>query len=367
MNFYHSEDRQMLSDTLVRLLANQHAIEKRNQAAYGPVGYDPALWAQLTELGVVGALFPPEAGGFGGEGFDIAVVFEALGGALSTEPMLGAVMAAPILQGRAEHAALIEQIIAGSSIVALACEEAEATLWDMPRAAARPSGDGWILNGAKAVVAHAEAAHQFIVSAVIEGSEDQGLFLLPADAKGVTVQGYGLVDGGRGGEVLLSDVSGQLIAAGAEAEAALASARAAGLLALSAEALGVMERIKTDTLEYLRARIQFGTPIGSFQALQHRMATVLLEIEQARSAVINAAAALAGAPLERDKAGAAAKVTIGRVGSLTAEEAIQMHGGIGMTWELAMSHYAKRAIMIDQQMGDQDFHLARYISLTAAA
>lgn len=354
----------MLSDTLVRLLAEQHPIEKRNAASYGPTGYDPALWTQLTELGVVGALFSPDAGGFGGEGFDIAVVFEALGGALSTEPLLGAAMAAPILQTKAEHTALIEEIIAGASIIALACEEAEASLWDTPRAIARPSADGWSLTGAKAVVAHAEAANQFIVSALIEGSGDLGLFLVAANADGLTVRGYGLVDGGRGGEVILSSASGQLIARGPEAEDSLAAARAVGLLALSAEGLGVMERIKTDTLEYLRARVQFGTPIGSFQALQHRMATVLLEVEQARSSVINAAAALGGAPLDRDRTAAAAKVTIGQVGQLAAEEAIQMHGGIGMTWELAMAHYAKRAIMIDQQMGDQDVHLARYISLT---
>ena len=136
------------------------------------------------------------------------------------------------------------------------------------------------------------------------------------------------------------------------------------MLALCAEALGAMEVAKKDTLEYLQTRKQFGVPIGSFQALQHRMADLLLEVEQSRSAVINAAAAIDSADrVERERALSAAKFTIGRIGALVAEESIQMHGGIGMTWELPLSHYAKRLVMIDHELGDEDHHLARYIAL----
>ena len=138
-----------------------------------------------------------------------------------------------------------------------------------------------------------------------------------------------------------------------------------GVLALCAESLGAMDVAKQSTLEYLQTRKQFGKPIGSFQALQHRMADVLLEVEQARSAVINAAAALDGDRLTRERALSAAKYTIGRIGTLVAEESIQLHGGIGMTWELPLSHYAKRLVMIDHQFGDEDHHLARYMALTA--
>ena len=135
------------------------------------------------------------------------------------------------------------------------------------------------------------------------------------------------------------------------------------MLALCAEAVGAMEVAKRDTLEYLQTRKQFGVAIGSFQALQHRMADLLLEIEQSRSAVINAAAALDGDRLTRERALSAAKVTIGRIGALVAEESIQMHGGIGMTWELPLSHYAKRLVMIDHELGDEDHHLARFMAL----
>jgi len=138
-----------------------------------------------------------------------------------------------------------------------------------------------------------------------------------------------------------------------------------GILALCAEALGAMEVAKTATLDYLRTRKQFGVAIGSFQALQHRMADMALEIEQARSSVINAAAALDSDRLTRERALSAAKFTIGRVGTLVAEECIQLHGGIGMTWELPLSHYAKRLIMIDHQLGDEDHHLQRYMALSA--
>ena len=139
-----------------------------------------------------------------------------------------------------------------------------------------------------------------------------------------------------------------------------------GLLALSAESLGAMEKAKGDTLEYLRTRKQFGVPIGSFQALQHRMADMLLEVEQARSAVINAAAAIDdGDRVAREKALSAGKYSVGKIGALIAEEAIQMHGGIGVTWELPLAHYAKRLVMIDHQLGDMDHHLARWMALGA--
>ena len=180
------------------------------------------------------------------------------------------------------------------------------------------------------------------------------------------MRGYGLIDGGRGGELRLDGArldASALVGAEGGAHALIEGALAAAVVALCYEALGAMGAARDATLDYLRTRVQFGAPIGKSQVLQHRMATVEIEIEQARSAAINAAAALDGDRHTRERAVSAAKYTIGRVGTLVAEEAIQMHGGIGMTWELPLSHYAKRLVMIDHQLGDEDYHLQRYIDL----
>jgi hypothetical protein len=172
-----------------------------------------------------------------------------------------------------------------------------------------------------------------------------------------------MIDGGRGGDVIFDGAAARLMGAEGGATGPIEAATAAGLLALSAEAVGIMDALRDQTLDYLRTRKQFGVPIGSFQALKHRMADLALEIEQARSAVTNAAAALDAPRAERERSASAAKFTIGRVGTLAAEEAIQLHGGIGMTWELPLSHFAKRLIMIGHQLGDEDYHLDRYIRL----
>ncbi len=357
MNFEHNDDRRMLADTLTRALRDGYPIETRNAGAYGDTGYDPALWAQLGELGIAAALFDEDAGGFGGSGFDIMVVFEALGHALAVEPFLGTLMAGRALAAAGGHEETLAGIVSGVTFATFAHDDSAT-----PVTATR-TAEGWVLNGTKAVVRQAGAASLFVVS-VDDGAQ---LFAVPADTPGVSVRSYTLVDGGAAGEVAFRDVAlGDDARLGGDGDGRRIhdAAIGAGLLALSAEALGAMEYVKEATLGYLRDRKQFGVPIGKFQALQHRMATVLLEIEQARSAVINAAAAFDGADdRARERALSAAKYTIGRTGALVAEESVQMHGGIGMTWEYAVSHYAKRLVMIDHQLGDEDFHLQRYIAL----
>jgi len=230
-----------------------------------------------------------------------------------------------------------------------------------------------VLKGAKAVVQQGEQANLFVVSARTSGAVDDeagiSLFLVPAKTSGLTVRGCPAIDGGRVAELSFDNVklgADALLGTEGQGHATLERAIGRGVLALCAEALGAMEAAKTATLEYLRTRKQFGTLIGSFQALQHRMADLLLEIEQARSAVINAAAAIDADRLTRERALSAAKVSIGRIGTLVAEESIQMHGGIGMTWELPLAHYAKRLVMIDHQLGDEDHHLQRYMALGQA-
>ena len=373
MNFEHTEDRRMLADSLNRFIAEQYAFETRDRIARSPEGFSIDIWRQFAELGVIGALFSEADGGFGGGGFDIAVVFEALGRGLVVEPLLGAVMAGEAISvaGNDTQKGLLAEIVGGTTIATLAHDEPE-THYELSRVQTRAerSGDGWVLKGAKAVVQQGEQANLFVVSARTSGAVDDeagiSLFLVPAKTSGLTVRGCPAIDGGRVAELSFDNVklgADALLGAEGQGHATLERAIGRGVLALCAEALGAMEAAKTATLEYLRTRKQFGTLIGSFQALQHRMADLLLEIEQARSAVINAAAAIDADRVTRERALSAAKVSIGRIGTLVAEESIQMHGGIGMTWELPLAHYAKRLVMIDHQLGDEDHHLQRYIAL----
>lgn len=374
MNFEHTEERRMLADSLNRFIAEQYSFEKRDQIAKSPNGFSPEIWQNFAELGVIGALFREADGGFGGGGFDIAVVFEALGRGLVVEPLLGsAVLAGEAIASAGDEAqkGVLADIISGTTVAALAHDEPD-THYEMARVLTRAerSDKGWVLNGAKAVVLQGERADLFVISARTAGAVDDeagiSLFLVPAKTPGLVVCGCPAIDGGRIAELSLSDVAlgkEALLGVPGQGYATLERAIGRGVLALCAESLGAMEAAKSATLEYLRTRKQFGVFIGSFQALQHRMADMLLEIEQARSAVINAAAALDADRLTRERALSAAKFSIGRIGALVSEESIQMHGGIGMTWELPLAHYAKRLIMIDHQLGDEDHHLQRFIAL----
>jgi len=374
MNFEHTEDRRMLADTLNRFISEQYGIEARNKIAYGAEGHSPALYAQFAEIGAIGALFPEEEGGFGGKGLDISVVFECLGRGLVAEPILGALVVgrALILAGTAAQKAALAGIAAGECIAALAHDE-PGSHYELENVstAARKEGEGWIINGSKGVVGFGGKADLLLVSARTAGCAGEAagisLFLVPGDAAGLTRRGYNRFDGGRAAELVFEDVNvGAEALLGRDGEGCAVLERISGyaLLALCSEAVGAMDVAKDQTLEYLRTRKQFGVPIGSFQALQHRMAELVLEVEQARSAVINAAAAIdQDDRATRERALSAAKYSTGSIGSLVAEESIQLHGGIGMTWELPMAHYAKRLVMIDHQFGDEDHHLARFIEL----
>lgn len=375
MDFNHTDDRRMLGDSLQRFVTDHGGAFVRADAARSAPGYSADLWTKYADLGAIGALFAPEHGGFGGDGFDIMVVFDAIGRGLVAEPFLSALMAGRALASAGGREDELERIIAGTSIFAFAHQEADAG-YDPDHVAtlAKRSGDGWVIDGMKTVVRDAEGASHLLVSAKAPGlsvdTSGISLFLVPSDTAGLSIKGYPCVDGGRAAEVRLQQVllpSNSLVGTANEAKVLIADATAAGLLALSAEALGAMEIVRDATLEFLRTRVQFGAPIGRNQALQHRMASLLIEIEQARSAVINATAALNGPVAERDRALSAAKYTVGRTGTFVAEEAIQLHGGIGMTWELAMTHFAKRLMMINHQLGDDDYHLARYAALSRAA
>ncbi|KAK43038.1 acyl-CoA dehydrogenase [Caballeronia jiangsuensis] len=377
MNFQHTEDRRMLADSLNRFIAEQYRFDARDRIARSEEGYSRDMWLRFCELGIIGAFFDEAAGGFGGDGFDVSVVFEALGRGLVVEPFLDALIVGRALAyaGNDMQRGIVAKMIEGATIAAFAHDE-PGSHYERARVSTRATrlGDGWVLNGAKGVVQQGEHADVLLVSARTSGGDHDeagiSLFVVPRDAAGVDVRGYRKIDGGRVAEVSFDNVrleADALVGTEGDGYAVLTHALGYGLVALVSEAVGAMDVAKEHTLEYLRTRKQFGVPIGAFQALQHRMADVLLEIEQARSAAINAAAAVGESGIARERALSAAKYSIGRIGARVAEESIQMHGGIGMTWELPLAHYAKRLVMIDHQLGDEDHHLARYIELGRAS
>ena len=371
MEFGLSEERQMLADTANRFIADRYDITVRHANAALDDGFNRATWGELAELGLIGALLSPDVGGFGGLGEDISVVFEALGRGLVVEPFLatGVLGASPMmLSGSDAQKAMLEDVIAGKTLLALAHGEPDGR-YDLARVTTRATkeGDSWRINGRKAVVINGDSADKLVVSARTDGADDDqsgiSLFLVDANAVGVSRRGYGSVDGGRAAEISLANVAvgdDGLIGEAGQAFETIETTQARGIVALCSEAIGAMDVAKETTLEYLKTRRQFGRPIGTFQALQHRMVDMLLEIEQARSAVMLAAGTLEAARNERERNCSAAKNLVGRVGRLVSEETIQMHGGIAMTWEYSLPHFAKRLTMIDHQLGDTDFHLARF-------
>ena len=375
MHFDLSEERQMLADTANRFIADRYPIDSRHANVKLDDGFNRKTWAELADLGLIGALLPAEVGGFGGTGEDIGVIFESLGRGLVVEPFLatGILGAGPIADaGSDAQKALLEGVIAGNMLLALAHGEPDSR-YEMASVKTRAvaSDDGWQISGSKAVVLNGDSADKLIVSARTSGDDTDtdgiSLFLVDANAASVSRRGYGNVDGGRAAEIVLDKVAlsaDALIGAEGAGYAILEQTYAKGIVALAAESVGAMEVARDATLEYLKTRKQFGRTIGSFQVLQHRMVDMCLEIEQARAAVMLAVSTLEADRDSRELHVSAAKNLIGRANRLVAEETIQMHGGMAMTWEYAPAHYAKRLTMIDHMLGDTDYHLQRYIELS---
>lgn len=345
MDFNLTDDRRMLKDSLDRYLADQYSVEHRNAVAYEAPFHDVSKWAEMAELGVLHALAPEDQGGFGGAGFDITTVFEALGRALTPEPVLGALMASRLLGAAGADQ---EALLAGTKRYAVAIGEIDA-----PYALdfIETTATGGKLTGRKSMIYGGNDAEVFLVAAKNGGK----LSVYEVQAADAEVTGYGLIDGGGAAELMLDGTPGTLLIE--DGKAACQDAIDAGALALCAEAVGLMDTTYAILLDYLRTRKQFGVAIGKFQALQHRAVDVVTEIEQARSIVIHAASRM-GQP-DQSRAVSMAKNLIGRTAKLCAEETIQMHGGIGITWEYPASHMCKRLIMIDHQLGDTDYHLER--------
>jgi pimeloyl-CoA dehydrogenase small subunit len=373
MDFDLSPEQTQLKDGVSRLIAARYgSLESRKAQGSGPDGFSQEVWAQFADMGLLGIPFSEAEGGFGGGPVETLVVMEALGKGLALEPYLATVVLAGGAIRLGGSAALKERIIPGivegSARLALAFTETQARydLFDVA-SSARRQGEGYVLDGRKAVVIHGDSAQHLVVSARTSGSrrdpEGISLFLVPADAEGVSRHGYATQDGGRAAEIQFSNVAvGADALIGPEGQGLPILERVAehAVAALAAEAVGIMEALHGLTVEYFKTRQQFGAPIGQFQVLQHRAVDMLIALEQARSMAFYAAM-MVEHPEAQERAAAlsAAKVQINRSCRLVGQEAVQLHGGIGMTMEYIGAHYFKRLTMIESLFGDTPHHLRR--------
>ena len=372
MDFELSSEQQLLSDNVARLMRDRYGFEARKAHQASPVGFSEALWREYADMGLLGASFSEEDGGFGGGAVETMIVMEAFGKALALEPYLETVVlcGALIKHGAeaARRAELIGRIASGDLRLSFAHTEKQADfdLGDVATSARRDGG-AFVLNGEKSLVGQGDSADALIVSARVSGErrdrDGVGLFLVEANAAGLTRRGYPTQDGRRAAEIGLAGVRvGPENALGEPGLASPVIERAVDetIAALSAEAVGAMSEALAMTVDYMKTRKQFGVPIGSFQALQHRASDMVVALEQARSMMYLATMSVAEEDaLERAKAMSAAKVQIGRSAKFIGQQAVQLHGGIAMTWEYKVAHLFKRLTMIDAAYGDADVHMRR--------
>ena len=378
MDFDLSDEQRQLKDSVDRLLNDAYGdLNKRLGYMKEPNGYRAAQWRQYADLGLLGVPFAEEHGGLGQGLTETMIIAEAFGRALAIEPYFATVV---LSGGVLRHAGndtlaaeLVPGIVEGKLTLALAHQEKQARydLADTATTARADGKGGYTLEGEKCVVLHGDSADKLIVAARVSGGRAErkgiGLFLVDAKANGVTRRGYPTQDGMRAADVTLSGVkvgSEAVVAGPDKGLQVLERVVDEAIAALSSEAVGAMAALQEMTVDYLKTRKQFGVPIGSFQVLQHRAVDMYSALEQARSMAYYATM-MAAEPdaKERRKAMAAAKVQIGRSARYVGEQAIQLHGGIGMTMEYKGGHYFKRLTMIDMAYGDADHHLRELAKL----
>ena len=372
MDFDFTDEQRMLKDSVERLVKDEYGFEQRAKYLAEPDGFSRAQWARYASMGLLGLSFDEEYGGSGCGPVETTIVMEALGRGLAVEPYLSTVVLGGglvrLCGNEAQRTAILPQIAQGELLMAFAHGEAQSR-YDLADVAttARREGGGWLLDGKKRVVLHGGGADLLVVSARVSGGRRErdgiGLFVIRGDAVGVTRRTYQTQDRLRAADIELSGVrvpdSDVLGVAGA-ALPLIETVVAQAIAAVSAEAVGAMAAAHEETVEYLKVRKQFGVPIGSFQALQHRAVDMLVMVEQARSMALFATMMSeepdAG---ERDRSMSAAKVQIGRSGRFVGQQGVQLHGGIGMTEECKIGHYLRRLSVIDIQFGSTEHHLTQ--------
>jgi alkylation response protein AidB-like acyl-CoA dehydrogenase len=377
MDFSFSEEQQQLQDAISRFVQGDYSFERRKGIVASPEGWSREVWQRLADLGVLAMNVPEAHGGLGYGAIETLLALQSAGPAMLSEPLLeSAVIATALVRdfGSDEaQAELLPVMAAGERIVVLAHQEPAArgeAAW--VETTAKPAGTDFLLTGHKSVVVHAAAADELIVSARVSGAPGDAtgvsLFRIPRGSAGLELKSYPTLDGRRAAEVTLRDVRVPAAALLGTAGAGLPAVERAldiGLAALCAEALGVMEATVNATGEYLKTRQQFGQPIGRFQALQHRMADMLLHLEQSRSmAYLAAMNCTLDDDTQRRKTLSAAKVVVGNACRFISQQSVQLHGGMGMTDELNVSHWFKRLLAVEISFGDTQLHLQRFAELS---
>lgn len=376
MNFDYTEEQNMLKDSVARFVQDQYNFDARCKVAAQDDGFSRENWNTFAELGWLSVPFAEEHGGFGGSVVDTMLLMEEFGKGLVLEPFLATVVLFGGLLNKGgsadQQAANIGTIIEGGlqGAVAYAERQSRFELNDVKTTATK-TADGYVISGEKTVVFNGAVADKLIVSARTSGSQsdESGITLFLVDAAQVETTSYRMMDGQLVANVTLNNVavSGDAIVGDLDAGLGLLSAVVTeAIVAIGAEAVGIMDKLHSTTVEYTKTREQFGVAIGSFQALQHRMVDMFMECEQVRSILYRAACSVVGEQADAQQDVLALKVLVGRAGKLVGDEALQIHGGIGMTDELDIGHYAKRLMMINTLFGDADYSQQKFAALSVA-
>lgn len=379
MNFTFTDEQQMLRDAVAGFFASRYGLETSRSAVKTGAGWQPEIWRGLAELDVLGATLPEQVGGMGGGPVESMILAEEIGRALVVEPYVDTVVIGGGLlrrSGGESAEELLRTIVTGDARIAFAALEPTSgeTRHDVS-VTARRDGDDWVLDGTKIVVTSAPLATHLIISARTSGErrakDGISLFVTEFDASappaGVEVHSYRTIDDRVGSDLTFTDFrlpATALLGTEDDAWPVIEPTIDEAIAAIASEAVGLMRKVLGDTVEYTGQRQQFGVPISSFQVLQHRMVDMHIELEQSIAAAYLAAFALNAEPAERARSVSAAKVTIARAARFIGQNAVQLHGAMGMTEELAIGHYFKRLTAIEREFGSTDFHLARYAALT---
>lgn len=369
MDFSLNAEQQLLKDSIDKYMIERYSAEQRRQFLAEEQGFAPKVWQDFAELGWLTVPLPEEEGGFGGSVVDTSVLMEAMGRSVAVEPYLATVVLAARLIALGNNATLkaryLEDIMAGNCQAAFAYQERRGRYQlDAMACRAQRSGDGFSISGSKALVLNGGAADVIVVAAWLD--DDYALFAVPGNSAGLSRKDFVLMDGQRIATLHLDGVEldgDSLVCEPSDGRALTEKVIAEACIAVSAQAVGAMEQLLKDTVEYSNTRKQFGQAIGKFQALQHRMVDMYTATEQCRSLLVRALCSQSSGDEQAAEDVAALKAMVGKHGRAVAEEAVQLHGGMGVTEELSIGDYLKRLMVIDSLFGDSDWHRRRFAAL----
>jgi pimeloyl-CoA dehydrogenase small subunit len=375
MDFSFTEEQTLLRNSVSKFLADNYKFEFFKKNSRTDPGWSPSVWKQFAELGLMAAPLPEEHGGLGGSPLDTMIVMEEFGRSLVVEPYAQTVVVGGGFLGHgsdAQKAEWLPRIAGGETVIAFAFAEPQGRFnYADLTTTAKKQGSGYVLNGQKVVVLGGPWADTLIVTARTAGGQrdDKGVsvFLVDKKSKGVVTRDYPTIDGQRASEITFENVevpAASLIGALDNGLELVEQVTDTAIAAHASEAVGAMKVLLDATVEYSKTRKQFGVPIGKFQALQHRMVDMFMNYEQSASIALMVTLKLGESTVERKKAASAAKVQIGKAGRFIGQNAVQIHGGMGMTDELNVGHYFKKLTMLDTLYGNVDHHLKRYASLS---